>query len=136
MVKDIVRDEAFLSIPSEDADERDKAVINDLVDTLHANRERCVGMAANMIGVSKNVIAVELGPVSIVMINPRILKKIGEYKTKEGCLSLDGERVCVRYRDIEIEYLDRTFKKRRESYSGFVSEIIQHEMDHLKGIII
>lgn len=136
MVKDIVRDEAFLSIPSEDADERDKAVINDLVDTLHANRERCVGMAANMIGVNKNVIAVELGPVSIVMINPRILKKKGEYITKEGCLSLEGERECVRYRDIEIEYLDRTFKKRRESYSGFASEIIQHEMDHLKGIII
>lgn len=93
-------------------------------------------MAANMIGVNKNVIAVELGPVSIVMINPRVLKKSGEYKTKEGCLSLEGERECVRYREIEIEYLDRTFKKRREHYSGFASEIIQHEMDHLKGIII
>lgn len=136
MVKDIIRDEAFLSIPSVDADEKDRAVINDIVDTLHANRDRCVGMAANMIGVNKNVIAVELGPVSIVMINPRVLKKSGEYKTKEGCLSLEGERECVRYREIEIEYLDRTFKKRRERYSGFASEIIQHEMDHLRGIII
>lgn len=136
MIRGIVRDEAFLSVPSEDADERDREVINDLVDTLHANRERCVGMAANMIGVNKNVIAVELGPISIVMINPRILKRSGEYRTKEGCLSLDGERECVRYREIEIEYLDRTFKKRRECYSGVASEIIQHEMDHLRGIII
>lgn len=136
MVREIVHDEAFLSLPSENADLRDIGLISDLVDTLHFHREVCVGMAANMIGVRKNVIAIELGPLSIVIINPVIKKKSGEYIAREGCLCLKGERECVRYREIEIEYLDLSFKKRNEHYSGFASEIIQHEMDHLKGIVI
>ncbi len=136
MVREIVKDEKFLSLKSEDADERDKALINDLVDTFKANREHCVGMAMNMIGVRKNIIIVALGPVELIMINPVIVKKSGEYRTKEGCLSLDGVRECVRYRSIEVEYLDTSFKKRKGTFSDFTAEVIEHEIDHLHGILI
>lgn len=136
MVRDIVHSEAFLSIASVDATEEDAGLITDLYDTLQAHSSDCVGMAANMIGVRKRVIAFSLGCIITVMINPVIKKKKGEYRTKEGCLSLSGVRDCIRYHEIDIEYLDTSFKKRKEHYAGFAAEIIQHEMDHLEGIII
>ena len=136
MVREIVRDEKFLSLPSVNAARSDTAVVNDLVDTLKAERERCVGMAANMIGLRKRIIAVASGPVVFVMINPVITRKTGEYVTREGCLSLDGERDCIRYREIEVEYLDSSFRKKKGTFSGFTAEIIQHEIDHLHGIVI
>lgn len=114
----------------------DLATANDLLETLAANRERCVGMAANMIGENKNIIAVTVGFFNIVMFNPKIVSKSGEYETEEGCLSLDGVRKTKRYEEIEVEYLDISFKKQRKKYSGFTAQIIQHEIDHLSGIII
>ncbi len=136
MVREIVRDVKFLSLPSVDATPDDIPLIMDLEDTLMANRNMCVGMAANMIGVRKNIIIVAAGPFPVVMLNPAIVKKNGEYVTKEGCLSLDGERECIRYHDIEVEWCDPTLKKMRGSFSGLMAEVIQHEMDHLRGIVI
>ena len=136
MVRDIVRDEDFLSLSSDEASRVDSAVVDDLVDTLRANLSRCVGMAANMIGVRKRIIAVAAGPAVFVMINPVITKRKGEYAAKEGCLSLDGMRKCTRYEEIEVEYLDSSWRKQKGSFSGFTAEIIQHEVDHLEGIVI
>ena len=136
MVKPIVRDVFFLGQKSEDATERDLGVGRDLQDTLLANRDRCVGMAANMIGVRKRIIIVNLGLTDVVMYNPRIVKKDSPYETEEGCLSLDGVRKTTRYRNIEVEYLDGGWRKRRQRYSGWIAQIIQHEVDHLDGIII
>lgn len=136
MVKDIVRDEAFLSLPSAEAVKADSAVVNDLVDTLKANLSRCVGMAANMIGVRKRIIAVAAGPAVFVMINPVITKRRGEYTANEGCLSLSGMRKCTRWEEIEVEYFDSSWNRRKGSFSGFTAEIIQHEVDHLSGIVI
>ena len=136
MIREIVRDTFFLGRKSEDATKQDLSVGRDLQDTLAANQDRCVGMAANMIGVSKRIIIVNMGPVNIVMYNPNILKKDTPYETEEGCLSLDGMRKTTRYRNIEIEYLDDGWKKHRQRYSGWTAQIIQHEMDHLDGIII
>ncbi len=138
MVRNITRDILFLkrkSVPAKNCKE-DLATANDLLETLSANRERCVGMAANMIGENKNIIAVTIGFFNIVMFNPKIVSKSGEYETEEGCLSLDGVRKTKRYEEIEVEYLDISFKKQRKKYSGFTAQIIQHEIDHLSGIII
>lgn len=138
MVRNITRDVLFLkrkSVPAKNCKE-DLATANDLLETLSANRERCVGMAANMIGENKNIIAVTVGFFNIVMFNPKIVSKSGEYETEEGCLSLDGIRKTKRYEEIEVEYLDISFKKQRKKYSGFTAQIIQHEIDHLSGIII
>ena len=107
-----------------------------MLDTLRANRERCVGMAANMIGVNKAVIVVAAGPFQFAMINPVISKKSGEYRTEEGCLSLTGVRKCTRYQEIEVEYQDMNFKKQRQKYTGWTAQIIQHEIDHCQGIVI
>ena len=112
------------------------AVGQDLRDTLRFHRERCVGMAANMIGVKKRVIIVSLGFMDAVMYNPVLLSRDGPYEAEEGCLSLDGVRRTTRYRNIEIEYRDAAWQKRRQKYSGWIAQIIQHEMDHLEGIII
>ena len=131
-----MRDEGFLSLPSVEASMADSAVVNDLVDTLKANLSRCVGMAANMIGVRKRIIAVAAGPLVFPMINPVITKRKGEYAANEGCLSLCGLRKCTRYKEIEVEYLDSFWNRRKESFSGFTAEIIQHEVDHLEGIVI
>ncbi len=136
MVREIVRDENFLSLPSDEAAPSDRRVADDLVDTLRANLTRCVGMAANMIGVRKRIIAVAAGPLVFVMINPVILKKKGEYTTEEGCLSLDGMRKCTRYEEIEVGYLDSSWQRRKGSFSGFTAQIIQHEVDHTEGIVI
>lgn len=136
MVKPIVRDTIFLSQKSVPATIEDKQVIEDLLDTLKAHKSECVGMAANMIGVNKRIIAVGVGDLRFVMINPKITKRLMPYKTEESCLSLDGVRPTTRYKTIEVEYLDRDFKKQKQSYSGFVAQIILHECDHLEGIII
>ena len=136
MVRNIVKDVMFLSKKAEKATEKDKFIANDLLDTLNANKERCVGLAANMIGYNKSIISVSAGLYDFVMINPVITNKKGEYQTEEGCLSLIGERKCTRYKEIEMDYLDINFNKKHENFSGFVAEIIQHEIDHTNGVII
>ena len=136
MVKKITRDPMFLAQKSVDATEADKQVITDLLDTLRANLDHCVGMAANMIGVSKNIIVVAAGPFQFAMINPVIAKKTGAFQTEEGCLSLDGVRPCTRYKEIEVDYLDTNFKKQHGKYIGWTAQIIQHELDHCNGIVI
>lgn len=136
MVKMIVRDVFFLGQKSEPATKDDLQVGRDLQDTLRANRERCVGMAANMIGVKKNIIIVNQGFVDVVMFNPVITKKDTPYETEEGCLSLDGVRKTVRYQNIEVEYLDFAWKKQKQKLSGWTAQICQHEIDHLSGRVI
>ena len=136
MVKPIVRDVFFLNQRSEKATKSDLSVVQDLEDTLRANRERCVGMAANMIGYRKRIIIVAAGFANIVMINPVIAEKSGAYETEEGCLSLPGERKTIRYNQITVKYLDKTFTEHTQTFSGYIAQIIQHECDHLEGILI
>lgn len=136
MVKEIVKDVMFLLQKANKATEKDKYIAEDLLDTLSANKDRCVGLAANMIGYNKAIICVSGGLYDFVMINPVITSRSGEYETEEGCLSLMGERKCKRYKEIEVDYLDINFKKQHGKYTGFVAEIIQHEIDHTNGIII
>ena len=136
MIKNIVKDVTFLGQTSVAAGKEDTQIIEDLEDTLRANADRCVGMAANMIGYKKRIIIVSLGFAPIVMINPLIRSKSGEYEAEEGCLSLTGVRKTKRYQNIEVEYLDKNFKKQKQKFSGYVAQIIQHECDHLEGIII
>lgn len=126
------------SAPAVDCEE-DRAVAADLTDTLEANRAGCVGMAANMIGVSKRIIAFvdeDFGGLITVMFNPVITAKNGAYDTAEGCLSLKGERRTLRYQRIEVTYFDRRFRERHAAFTGFTAQIIQHEVDHCDGIII
>ena len=136
MIKPIVKDIFFLGQKSEAATKQDLSVGQDLTDTLRANQDRCVGMAANMIGVKKRIIIVNIGILNIVMYNPVIVKKDTPYETEEGCLSLTGVRKTTRYQNIEVEYYDGSWKKHRQTYSGWTAQIIQHECDHLEGIII
>ena len=136
MVRTIVKDIFFLGQKSEPATKSDISVGKDLQDTLEVNRAGCVGMAANMIGVKKNIIVVAVGPFQFAMINPKITKRSGVFETEEGCLSLDGVRPCKRYKEIEVDYLDQDFKEQHGKYSGWTAQIIQHEIDHCKGIVI
>ncbi len=136
MIKNIVRDTFFLSQKAELATKKDSQVCLDLVDTLQANRDRCVGMAANMIGVKKRIIIVSMGYMNVVMINPQILQKSNPYETKEGCLSLSGERQTTRYQNIVVQYYDMQWKERKQSFVGYEAQIIQHEIDHCDGILI
>lgn len=136
MVRPIIHDPFFLAQKSEMATEADRQIAEDLLDTLRANLDRCVGMAANMIGVKKAIIVVAAGPIQFVMINPVITKKKGVYQTEEGCLSLEGVRPCTRYQEIEVDYQDQNFQKQHGKYSGWVAQIIQHEVDHVQGIVI
>ncbi len=136
MVKEIVKDPFFLGQKSASATKDDLQVGRDLMDTLKAHQEGCVGMAANMIGVKKNIIIVNMGFVDIVMFNPVITSKSGPYQTEEGCLSLTGVRKATRYQDIEVEYYDFAWKKQRQKLSGWTAQIAQHEIDHCNGIVI
>ena len=136
MVRPIIHDPFFLAQKSEMATEADWQIAEDLLDTLRANLDRCVGMAANMIGVKKAIIVVAAGPIQFVVINPVIMKKKGVYQTEEGCLSLEGVRPCTRYQEIEVDYQDQNFQKQHGKYSGWVAQIIQHEVDHVQGIVI
>ena len=136
MIKPIVRDVLFLKKKSVPATKDDLAVAQDLLDTLKANHERCVGMAANMIGISKNIIVFSVGPMYFTMLNPKIISSSGPYETEEGCLSLDGVRQTTRYENITVEYQTTTFETKVQKFSGWSAQIIQHEIDHLNGIII
>ena len=136
MIQPVMKDMLFLSQKSESASRKDLSVGRDLQDTLKANREACVGMAANMIGIKKRVIIVNMGEIDVVMFNPVLLKKDTPYEAEEGCLSLEGVRPTTRYQNIEVEYQDMQWKKRRVQLSGWTAQIVQHELDHLEGIII
>lgn len=136
MVRTVVRDTFFLSQTSEPAGRDDDEVVRDLLDTLQANRERCVGMAANMIGIKKRIIVVSAGEADLAMLNPVIIKKSMPYDTEERCLSLEGSRKTRRYETIEVEYRDRDFKRCRQRFKGWTAQIIQHEIDHCDGIVI
>ncbi len=136
MIQPVMKDMLFLSQKSESASRKDLPVGRDLQDTLKANREACVGMAANMIGIKKRVIIVNMGEIDVVMFNPVLLKKDTPYEAEEGCLSLEGVRPTIRYQNIEVEYQDMQWKKRRVQLSGWTAQIVQHELDHLEGIII
>ena len=137
MIQNICTDRFFLMQPSEPATAADLPVAQDLRDTLAAHRQACVGMAANMIGVLKRIIAVEAEDGGyLVLFNPVILKKSGQYEAEEGCLSLEGVRKTKRYQNIEIEYYDWNWKKQRQKFTGWPAQICQHEMDHLEGILI
>ena len=136
MIRPIIHDPLFLAIPSEDANESDQKIIADLKDTLLFHRDKCVGMAANMIGIRKNIIIVLAGFSPLIMVNPVLLSKKKPYAAQEGCLSLSGERTAQRFEEIEVRYLDEYFQPRREKYSGWIAQIIQHEMDHCRGILI
>lgn len=135
-VKPIMKDVLFLSQKAEPATHADKQVAIDLLDTLQAHKDGCVGMAANMIGVNKAIIAVNMGMMNVIMFNPKIVKKAGAFETQEGCLSLSGVRKCTRYREIEVTWQDMNFKMQRQKFSGWTAQIIQHEVDHLSGVII
>lgn len=136
MIKPIVRNVLFLGQKSERATKSDVNVIKDLQDTLAANSETCVGMAANMIGYKKRIIIVNVGLMNMIMVNPRIVKKAFPFETEEGCLSLDGTRPATRYKQIEVEFEDINFKKQRKRFTDWTAQIIQHEIDHCEGIII
>ena len=136
MIRPIVKDILFLGQKSEPATKQDLSVGEDLQDTLQANRDRCVGMAANMINKKKKIIIVNMGMINVVMYNPAIIRKDTPYETEEGCLSLPGVRKTIRFQNIEVEYLDAGWKKHRQKYSGWTAQIIQHEIDHFEGKII
>jgi len=136
MVRPINRNILSLGKPSEAATPSDVYVGDDLLDTLKANANACVGMAANMIGIHKRIIVFHNGLFAEVMFNPEIIAKSDAYETEEGCLSLLGVRPCTRYENITVKYQDRTFKWHTRSFSGYTAEIIQHEIDHCNGIII
>ncbi|MEF9951772.1 MAG: peptide deformylase [Clostridium sp.] len=136
MIREIVKDEVFLSQKSIEATSEDIALVDDLVDTLRANLDECVGMAANMIGVKKRILVFSVGEAIVPMINPVIVAKDKPYNTEESCLSLTGFRPTKRYEVIEVEYLDRNFKEQIQVFTGFTAQIIQHEVDHFHGIII
>lgn len=137
MVRPIMRDMMFLSRKSTPATKADLPVAQDLADTLRAHSHECVGMAANMIGVSKRIIVVSVGVANVVMINPVITAHSKEqYETEEGCLSLTGVRKTKRYESVTVEYCDMQMIKRKGIFTGFTAQIIQHELDHCNGIII
>ena len=136
MERPIVKDEAFLAQVSEPATAEDLPVAADLLDTLKAHKDGCVGMAANMIGVLKRIIVVDDNGKYLTMFNPEIVKFSGSFDAEEGCLSLTGTRRARRYRSIKVRYENEEFKVRYKTYTGFTAQIIQHETDHLNGIII
>lgn len=136
MVRDIVHDPIFLAQKSTEATAEDLSTAQDLLDTLEANRERCVGMAANMIGVLRRIIVFDNEGRAELMLNPRIIKASEPYETEEGCLSLTGVRKTKRYNKIKVEYQNTAFQTRLKTYSGYTAQIIQHEIDHCEGILI
>lgn len=137
MVREIVHNPMILAQKSVPATEEDKQVVIDLLDTLRAHIKECVGMAANMIGVNKSIIVISAGLGQFAMINPKIISKSKPYNTEEGCLSLlGGPRPCKRFDEIEVEFLDINWKSQKQKYTGWTAQIIQHECDHLEGILI
>ena len=137
MVREIMRDIAFLAQPSEPATAEDVSVAQDLLETLQAHKDGCVGMAANMIGVLKRIIAFDNDGAYMVMFNPEIIKKSDAYETEEGCLSLlGGPRKTKRYKSIKVQYQNAQFQTRLKTFTGWTAQIIQHEIDHCDGVLI
>ena len=136
MVQSIMRDLAFLAQQSAQATEEDLPVAQDMLDTLTAHREGCVGMAANMIGVAKRIIVFDNEGAYMTMFNPEIIKCSDPYAAEEGCLSLTGRRKTKRYRKIKVRYQNAEFQTRLKTFSGWTAQIIQHEIDHCNGILI
>ena len=137
MIKELIHDPILLARKSEVATKEDLQVAQDLLDTLIAHKDGCVGMAANMIGVHKRIIAFDNEGTYMVMFNPEIIKKSGAYDTEEGCLSLlGGPRKCKRYQTIKVQWQTAEFQTRIKTFTGFPAQIIQHEVDHCEGILI
>ena len=137
MIKEVVHDPLFLGLVSEPATIEDLEIARDLLDTLTANKEACVGMAANMIGQLKRIIIFDNDGQYMVMFNPQIIKASGQYDTREGCLSLLGDpRPCKRYETIKVQWQNEKFQTRIKTFTGFSAQIIQHEIDHCNGILI
>ncbi len=136
MVREIMRDEAFLSQKAEPATLEDLPVAQDLLDTLAAHKDGCVGMAANMIGVCKRIIVFDNEGKYMVMLNPEIIKKSGPYETEEGCLSFTGTRKASRWKSIKVQYQNEKFQIRFKTFTGWTAQIIQHEIDHCEGVLI
>ncbi len=137
MIKELIHDSIFLAIKSAPANQSDLQVAEDLLDTLKAHKDTCAGMAANMIGVSKSIIAFDNGGEYMVMFNPEIIKKSEPYDTEESCLSLlGGPRKCKRYKTIKVQWKNEKFQTRIKNFTGWTAQIIQHEIDHCEGILI
>lgn len=136
MVCEICRDEAFLAQKAEPAAAEDLGTASDLLDTLIAHKDGCVGMAANMIGVNKRMIAFDNEGEYMVMLNPVIVKKSGAYEAEEGCLSLTGTRKAKRFKSIKVQWQNEKLQTRLKTFTGWTAEIIQHEIDHCEGILI
>ena len=136
MIRDICKDEAFLAQKAERAGLEDLETARDLLDTLTAYKESCVGMAANMIGVNKRIIAFDNEGEYMVMLNPVIVKQSGPYETEEGCLSLTGRRKTKRFQTIKVQWQNEKLQTRLKTFTGWTAEIIQHEIDHCDGILI
>ena len=136
MIRDICRDETFLAQRAERAGLDDLETARDLLDTLATHREGCVGMAANMIGVNKRIIAFDNEGEYMVMLNPVIVKRSGPYEAEEGCLSLTGRRKTKRFQTIKVQWQNEKLQTRIKTFTGWTAEIIQHEIDHCDGILI
>lgn len=136
MIRPICKDVIFLAQKSAAATEEDLPTAQDLLDTLASHRDSCVGMAANMIGVAKRIIVFRCDGQDIVLFNPVIVKKSGPYEAEEGCLSLTGTRKTLRYQSIKVQYHNDRIQTRIKTFTGWTAQIIQHEIDHLEGIII
>lgn len=136
MICEICKDEFFLRLPSREATAEDMDIARNLLDTLEAHSDGCVGMAANMIGVSKRIIAFDCEGKYMVMFNPEILKKEGAYPAEEGCLSLSGSRRTERFQSIKVQWQNEKFQTRVKTFTGWTAQIIQHEIDHCNGILI
>ena len=137
MVKELMHDPVFLAMRSEPATMEDLQIARDLLDTLKANKDACVGMAANMIGVRKRIIVFDNEGEYMVMFNPEILKMSGPYETEEGCLSLlGGPRACKRYQTVKVQWQNEKFQTRIKTFTGWPAQIIQHEVDHCHGVLI
>ena len=136
MVREIVRDRFFLAQKSQPAAKDDIQIADDLLETLKANKDKCVGMAANMIGQAKRIIVFSDDGTLCEMFNPEIIAKSEAFKTKEGCLSLDGVQDVIRYKKIKVRWQNRQFQTRVKNFTGWTAQIIQHECDHLDGVVV
>ena len=136
MIREICRDETFLSQKAAPAAPDDLATAQDLLDTLTAHKDGCVGMAANMIGVCKRIIAFDNEGTYMVMFNPVIIRQSGPYEAQEGCLSLSGVRKTKRFQTVKVQWQNEKFQTRLKTFTGWTAEIIQHEIDHCEGILI
>lgn len=136
MIKPIVASELLLRAKSKQATAEDAEIARNLLDTLRAHAHECVGMAANMIGERKRIIAVNDNDTYLAMLNPEVLSHAGEYQTEEGCLSLSGTRPTTRWKTIKVTWQDEKMRRRTKTFTGFTAQIIQHEIDHCNGVVI